>query len=472
METAIKDTSIDDSTPTKSSLEENEDAALRKMQKARSELLLSHPFFGSIALKLELKSDKHCDNLWTDGKTLAFNPNFISMLSHDHIMASQAHEILHIACNHHIRRNGRDIKLWNRACDYAINNLLVEAGFTLPENYFKHDKAYDNMSVDEIYVILGKMYEHEMNGGAESSQVAEQTTQDENASAGGSVNLEEQEEGQEEQKKGAKEEDTQEKESQAEQKNKAASQNNEEMNSSSQQNIESEFFGEIKDHPLLADDKQNENKENNKKAEQESLLQITQAMQSAENHGNIPMGLLRLYNTRIRPKLDWQSLLQRFIENCNDGDYTWSMPNRRYISQDIYLPSRKEPRIPVMALAIDASGSVDNTLLSHFCAELENILESYDSSLFIMYHDTKVQRYECYSREDRPLKLSVQGGGGTDYRHIPEFLEQQNIHPACLLWFTDFECDLFPEEPSYPVLWISDKNLTTPPPFGDAICIS
>ncbi len=436
--------------------------ALQKMQKARSELLLSHPFFGSIALKLELKPDQKCENLWADGKTLAFNPHFISILSHEHIMASQAHEILHIACNHHLRRNGRDKKLWNKACDYAINNLLAEAGFSLPENFLKHDKAYDNMSVDEIYVLLGKMYEHDIHGGAESSQVAEQVNNNEEASAGGAVNLEQEQNGQDDKKQGAEAEHKEDEEKNQD-KNQAATKENS-LDSSNSHSVQTDFFGEIKDHPLLSEDNNN----NKQKAEVEALIQITQAMQSAQNYGDIPLGLLRLYNNLINPRLDWQSLLQRFIENCNDGDYTWSMPNRRYLSQDIYLPSRLEPRIPTMALAIDASGSVDNNLLSLFCAELENILESYDSTLFIMYHDTKVQKHDLYTRADKPLKLSVQGGGGTDYRGIPTYLEKENINPSCLLWFTDFECDLFPEEPPYPVLWISTKKIEHIP-FGEVV---
>ncbi len=444
-----------------------ETLALQSMQKARSELLFSHPFFGSLALKLELKADHECENLWTDGKTLAYNPHFISILSKEHIIASQAHELLHLACNHHIRRNGRDIKLWNKACDYAINSLLIEAGFKLPESLLKHDKAYDNMSVDEIYTVLQRLYDQDIHGGAESAQTAEQTDKNDDSSSSGSLdnNASELKEEDTKNKKQSEENKDENKEEQSLEKNNATSEGQNNTNNSQSQSVQASFFGEIKDHPLLSE----ESNESMQKAEQESLIQLTQAMQSSQNQGDIPLGLLRLYKSRIQPQLDWQSLLQRFIENCNDGDYTWSTPNKRYISQDIYLPSRKEPRIQVMALAIDASGSVDDVLLSKFCTELESILEAYDTSLFIMYHDTKVQKHENYTRADRPLKLFAQGGGGTSYKDIPLYLEKEDIHPSCLLWFTDFECTLFPEEPSYPVLWISTNKSKQELPFGDII---
>ncbi len=442
-----------------------EDIALRRMQKARADLLLSHPFFGSIALKLELKSDTKCPNLATDGKTLTYNPHFISVLSNEHIIASQAHEILHIACNHHIRRNGRDAKLWNKACDYAINSLLNEAGFSLPETFFKHDKAYDNMSVDDIYVQLLRLYDQDIHGGAQSAQVAEQTDKSEENGSSGTFDNEQEDKSTEDKKKDTKAENSDEDTAKSQEKNKAENEGDSNENSANKQSVQSSFFGEINDHPMLSE----ENNKSMQKALEESLIQITQAMQSSANQGDIPLGILRLYQQAINPQLNWQSLLQRFIENCNDGDFTWSTPNRRYISQDIYLPSRKEPRIPTMALAIDASGSVDDKLLALFCAELENILESYDTTLFIMYHDTKVQKHEIYTRADRPLKLFVQGGGGTSYKDIPNFIEKENIQPSCLLWFTDFECNLFPEEPHYPVLWVSTSKEKENLPFGDVI---
>ncbi len=436
--------------------------ALARMQKARAHLLFSHPFFGSLALKLDLKADSQCANLWTDGKTLAFNPQFISVLSEDQLQAAQAHEILHIACNHHLRRQGRDENLWNRACDYAVNSLLKEAGFILSEVYFEHDSQYDEKSVDEIYTLLAKMTDHDVHGGAQEALTSEQTDANTDNASSGHVEDSQETEGQEHQEKkaqGEKKDDAQEQEELVQTKGNSAS------DSLSEDGKSGNFFGEIRDHPLMAQ----QSKENERRAEEEALIQLTQAMHSAEGHGDIPLGLLRLYHTRIRPKLDWQSLLQRFVEYCFDGDYSWSMPNRRYISQDIYLPSRLEPRIPTLALAVDASGSIDTDMLAVFCTELENILESYDTTLFVMYHDTVVQKHDQYTRADRPLRLMVHGSGGTSYKDVPAYLEKEGVHPACLLWFTDFECADYPQEPDYPVLWIASKKMEHLPPFGQCI---
>ncbi len=443
-----------------------EKEALLRMQKARSELLFSHPFFGSLALKLVLTSDTKCANLWTDGKILAYNPHFISVMSHEHIMASQAHEILHIVCNHHVRRKGRREKLWNKACDYAINGLLLEAGFSLPENLLLYDKTYADKSVDEIYECLCKIQDNqELHGGAQNALTAEQSEKNAEDAKSGDVNATE--EGSEAESKDEQAKGTQGniKDANSDTKASVSSSGDAPADDFKQSSAEQNFFGEIKDHPLLRID----NKENRQKAEEESLIQMAQAIHSAEGHGDVPMGLLRLYKTRIRPTLDWQILLQRFIENCNDGDYSWSMPNKRYISYDIYLPSRKEPRIALIALAIDASGSIDNDTLGMFCSELEKILENFDTNLFVIYHDTKIQKHDYFSRSDRPLRLFVQGGGGTSYKHVPEYIHKENIQPTCLLWFTDLECTFFPEEPNYPVVWLTTKKAQKAPPFGEVL---
>ncbi len=440
----------------------NTQSAQEMMQKARSKLLLSHPFFGSLALKLELRSDSKCPNLWTDGKVLAYNPHFICTLSPEQVMGVQAHEILHLACGHHVRRKGRDKNIWNKACDLAINGLLDAAGFRMPSSY-KIDLSYADRSVDAIYLELLRMYEQEAHGGAQKANIIEQTSEKQDATGGGIASSEGME--QTDQKQESSTTNHNDEQKKEKQKSSASGENQEDLKQA--QKSSGDFFGEIKDHPLLDMD----GDENRDEAELEAKINVSQAMQSSQHFGDIPQNLLRLYEEMLKPTLDWRILLERFIENCNEGDYTWSMPNRRYISQDIYLPARNEQRIMTIGLAVDCSGSIDTKLLSLFCTELESILEAYDSDLCIVYHDTKVQAHHIYRREDRPLNLKPKGGGGTDFRHIPNYFEKENIHPKCLLWFTDLECPYFPEEPPYPVLWVSGKESKKSPPFGEVVYI-
>ena len=57
--------------------------AEQRITRARAALVMEHPFFGSLALRLRLKADPACADMWTDGKTLAYNPIFAAALSAD-----------------------------------------------------------------------------------------------------------------------------------------------------------------------------------------------------------------------------------------------------------------------------------------------------------------------------------------------------------------------------------------------------
>ena len=63
-----------------------------------------------------------------------------------------AHELLHVALNHHGRRLGRDPFLWNVACDYVINRWLIEMRIGRAPNLgFLHDPELASCSAEEIY---------------------------------------------------------------------------------------------------------------------------------------------------------------------------------------------------------------------------------------------------------------------------------------------------------------------------------
>lgn len=107
--------------------------ALDKLIKARTGLILDQIFFGSLALRLEIKEDRGCETAWTNGVVLGYDPEFIDSLSLAKCKALWAHEAMHIVTLHNLRRQGRDKDKWNMAGDYAINDTLIEAGFDLPD---------------------------------------------------------------------------------------------------------------------------------------------------------------------------------------------------------------------------------------------------------------------------------------------------------------------------------------------------
>lgn len=125
-------------------------SAARKILQARTALLYEAPFFGALALRLQLQEDASCDTAWTDGKSIGYNPEFVESLSHSELTALVAHEVMHVASGHPWRRSGRDPQRWNEAADYAINGELAAAGFTLGSDWL-HDARYTGKGSEWIY---------------------------------------------------------------------------------------------------------------------------------------------------------------------------------------------------------------------------------------------------------------------------------------------------------------------------------
>lgn len=160
---------------------------LERIRIARIALLTEAPFFGIIGSQLKLIEDNiRCSTMATDGKNFFYNVRFtmgvtdpveraeyekqirerfteatdeqikdaLDGLTDDELRAAIVHEILHCMMNHFIRRNGRDPKKWNRAADYAINQIIEREHIGKLSKNWLFDKKYDKMSAEQIYDLL------------------------------------------------------------------------------------------------------------------------------------------------------------------------------------------------------------------------------------------------------------------------------------------------------------------------------
>jgi predicted metal-dependent peptidase len=87
----------------------------------------------------------------------------------------------------------------------------------------------------------------------------------------------------------------------------------------------------------------------------------------------------------------------------------------------------------------------------------------------VVYCDAAVQS----SQEFQPwesIHLEPKGGGGTDFRPVFEWVEQNQIAAVCLIYLTDLCCHSYPEAPDYPVLWATNSRNSAP--FGETVQIS
>jgi predicted metal-dependent peptidase len=97
-----------------------------RLSKAKTSLILEHPFVGTIALSMPFYIDPAVKTAEVNGKWVKFNPDFISELDDEELKFLVAHEVMHPMLEHNYRRGGRKFRRWNSAGDYVINQLLVE----------------------------------------------------------------------------------------------------------------------------------------------------------------------------------------------------------------------------------------------------------------------------------------------------------------------------------------------------------
>ena len=73
--------------------------------------------------------------------------------------------------------------------------------------------------------------------------------------------------------------------------------------------------------------------------------------------------------------LDWRALLRRYMTDAVRRDYSWSLPNRRFIDSGLYLPSIRSEGIDAIAVIVDTSGSLPATTLAEFWSELREVAD-------------------------------------------------------------------------------------------------
>lgn len=127
--------------------------AYKRVEKARTQLSITSPFFGTLALHLQMVETDTVDTMAVDGVNLFFNPKFVTSISEVELLGVNVHEVLHCAYNHMTRRGAREPERWNFACDFVVNSEVLKSGFALPpERLF--DPKYDGMSAEEVYERL------------------------------------------------------------------------------------------------------------------------------------------------------------------------------------------------------------------------------------------------------------------------------------------------------------------------------
>jgi len=141
-------------------------------QQCKQWFINNYPLLGSLATTFEIIEDPvACQALNItiaavdiSQKRIYFNPaSYVSRMDDNWHVAGKriesveemrfvmAHELLHVALRHQARSQGRDPFLWNVACDYVINQWLVEMQIgRMPEGLL-YDESLKGLNAESIY---------------------------------------------------------------------------------------------------------------------------------------------------------------------------------------------------------------------------------------------------------------------------------------------------------------------------------
>jgi len=123
-----------------------------KIDKAKAQIVLDHPFFASILLKRELTEDKSVPTLCVNARGhIRYNPDFIEKFSVPQVVWALCHEIGHVIAQHSSRLGSRDPKKWNYAGDAWINDMLKDCNVGEPIPHTVNMPGSKDKTTETIY---------------------------------------------------------------------------------------------------------------------------------------------------------------------------------------------------------------------------------------------------------------------------------------------------------------------------------
>ena len=360
----------------------------RRIAKAKTALILEHPFFGNLAMNMPFEISDAVPTAGTNGDRVLFNPDYCERLNDEELLFLVAHEICHPMFDHIYRKGERDHKKWNYAGDAVINPMLEDEGIgqfikggVMDRDLLKRGKG----TADGVYNLLPQDSETD----------------------------------------------------------------------------DDYVHNDMKAYDDIEDGTQGKSPAEIEQKQAEMKVKIAQATQTAKMMGKLSAGLERFVGKLLKPRVNWVDVMQRFLTKQRTDTRTWARPNRRFLSQGMYLPSVSGETLGEVVFAIDTSGSIGEEELTQFASEIVKVHQDLaPTKIHVIYFDSEVCHYDCFE-DDEPV-IKPHGGGGTAFSPIFKFMQDKDIDPVCCIVLTDLCCNDFGVEPNYPVLWVSNEKGKAP----------
>lgn len=384
--------------------------------RAKTVLMMASPFIGSLLNKARVIVTQVIPTAAVDrDNNLLINPEFFGKLKPEEQVFILAHEAMHWAFLDHKRDVGRDQKTWNIVADGVNNNILIEilnpgrlindmvTLDRISEVVGKPVDELERMTKEQIYNLLpritisgsgtsGQGKCTGQNTGATGQQNGQQGDGDEKTIEGDGV-------------------------------------------------IGDDLRNDIVGEGEVIQEGSNDiySKSGNGKSMEELREAMKRAIAEAEQiqkmRGTMPVGLQRLVDNILRPKIPWKTLLRQALKEGLGRTTTqsWKKLSRRHRD----YPGNKRLTTPTVWVGVDTSGSIGEHELRQFLGEIYGIAKQARANITVIPWDA--QMYE-------PIKLTsasrihevakkLKGGGGTNPTEFMKYVRDhmRNLDAVVIL---------------------------------------
>ncbi len=410
----------------------------RELDRALTAIFLDRnaAFLGPVLCNLNVGWSNKVKTARTNGLDIQINPDWFMTLPEATRKTVLLHEVWHTARLHRVREEDREHDIWNQACDFAINMALDQDGYTFDGiDNICLDRRFTDKAEEEIYQILMQESQNQKSNGGGSGKGKSQGQSSGSSNGGG---------------------------------------NNGEDSEQDDNSLNNDMSNE---QPQDQDGQSIPQQE----VTQQMVNSIVNAMEQAkqaggQQAGSIPGSVTEFIDKFLTPIIPWTKVLQDFFTAlCDEQDYTWKRPNRRY--QDMYMPSLQddEEGLEHLMYFIDTSGSISDAQIKRVNSEIKYIQEQIrPRKLTLVQFDCAIQDIKEYELDDPFDYVEIHGRGGTNLDPVKEMIDKYK--PTAAVIFSDLECAPMDEpECKCPVVWIgvdTSSSWSHTPSFGKLIEIN
>tara|TARA_R110000824_G_scaffold147253_1_gene316707 strand:+ start:1075 stop:2361 length:1287 start_codon:yes stop_codon:yes gene_type:complete len=387
--------------------------------KARAKLCKKQPGTFTLIGGCNIIISTDYDTYATDGKTIWANPHFVTSCTPKQNKTVLLHEFKHIALHHNTRRGEIHPKLWNIACDYIVNGLIIRSPnygeeYELPPDHLWHD-FYSSKECDWSAERVSRQMikdgwepppdDPDGDGPGPGGDGGDEDDDEATGTGGG--------------------------------------------------------CGDILDSPTV---------EEGEIAVQQEEYELKQRLAEAsliDRSAGIGIGsACTVIKDRIERGSRSSEEIREFLQNNVRSRRSFKRPNKRWLSQGMLIPSY-EKKVQELYVAIDSSASVGKeefeqyrNNLVRWASELslERIRVAYIDHRIHLNPETGEPWYDINLNAGHgaeAMELDIFGGGGTSFDPIFDYIEEELLPVSALVYFTDGYGQVHSQEPNYPVLWLT-----------------